>query len=90
MAHAIKGEQNTKGTAQFNAIAWLQAAFLPRKNIIIPQYTPNQPQQPVPMADVDPPRVEAQAPRVAFDVVVPWLVINDTNPVDTAVHKKVE
>ena len=90
MAHAIKGEQNTKGTAQFNAIAWLQAAFLPRKNIIIPQYTPNQPQQPVSMAYVDPPRVEAQAPRVAFDVVVPWPVINDTNPVDTAVHKKVE
>ena len=79
LAHAIRGQQNAKGTAQFNAIAKLQEAFSPGHRFVPEQYIPENRQQIQPA-----PRVEAKdqgaPPRVQFDHTIPRPILYDPDP----------
>ena len=80
LAHAIKGEQNSKGEAQFCALERLQAAFLPGNNLVPEQFIPEHKQPmdaPAPRVEtpleVPAPRVKP-APRVTFVMTMPKVI----------------
>ena len=80
LARAIKGEQNSKGEAQFCALEQLQAVFLPGNTLVPEQFIPKckQPMDvPAPTVEtpleVPAPRVEP-APRVTFAMMTPKVI----------------